>query len=332
LANLKDLPDPATAYRPNITIEKEDEAIRTARNDNKTVYYTDASKQGDSAIGCAVVRKSEGEEEWETIYTGALHKDESVYRGELHSIEAALKYILDNHQGGNDEKFTIYSDSMSGLISLKNIYTRDPLLRNILRILSSLDEKDCKITLAWVPGHEGVEGNELADSQAKLATQKTPVNNTKMWNKSSVKSALAEQNLKDWQREWDWASTGRFTYSIIPKVTSHIAFHSFTNLSRKDRINLRQAVSGHFPCNKYLHRFKRADSTNCRFCSHKEESIVHLVLQCQRFEQKRQETLRNFPEGTEWSIKDFFSIRLLVQYSAMVLDETTKYKTPPCTA
>jgi hypothetical protein len=67
------------------------------------------------------------------------------------------------------------------------------------------------LTIRWTAGHEGIEGNELADREAKEAA-KGCTSDTKLLlrylrkpvltNSSAVKKVHNESLTKEWREEW----------------------------------------------------------------------------------------------------------------------------------
>ena len=64
-------------------------------------------------------------------------------------------------------KSVIYSDSLSCLQALQNKNMENPILREIIHILSYLGEVGSQVEFYWIPGHTGIKGNEKADKIAK---------------------------------------------------------------------------------------------------------------------------------------------------------------------
>ncbi|GBN46105.1 hypothetical protein AVEN_81969-1 [Araneus ventricosus] len=91
----------------------------------------------------------------------------SVLTTELTEIFLALERISDLLE----HKFCIYSDSKSALEALSHPQNgTHPLALDILCLLQSLQARDFQILFCWLPGHVGIQGNELADAAAKTAT------------------------------------------------------------------------------------------------------------------------------------------------------------------
>jgi ribonuclease HI len=181
---------PAGQKMPNITIlSKLDAAEKVVNTKNNISFYTDASKQGDSPVGSAVVGWSQ--DSWITIGTETLHPFESVFRGELKAIAMALDSIEANVRITNGT-FVIFSDCMSGLQAIKNIHSQEDYVVEIHNALRRLKKINVDIEIAWVPSHCGIEGNEAADAIAKLQTEFFEVSDEvkDTWTKSRMLRTL----------------------------------------------------------------------------------------------------------------------------------------------
>ena len=122
--------------------------------------FTGGSKV-DKITRCATINKGK-------IFKKHLPNDTSIFSAEACTINMALDLISESR----NNKFIIFSDSLSVLESLKNRKFDQPLIIRILCKLKNLSN-DNDIQICWVPSHTGINGNDqAARSTINLTTEK----------------------------------------------------------------------------------------------------------------------------------------------------------------
>ena len=148
--------------------------------------YTDGSKRRE-ATSCAAVYKGRSKEKH-------LPKGTSIFNAELCAINLALDIASED----KNNKFVIFSDSLSVLTAIKNLKLDNPLLTKLLIRIHNLN-KSKKIILCWTPSHTGIKGNEVADLAAKAAQTlnldtnfQFPYTDLKIKTKTYIKKKMAK--------------------------------------------------------------------------------------------------------------------------------------------
>ena len=92
--------------------------------------------------------------------------------------------------------------------------------------------------------------------------------------------------MERWQAEWDASEKGRWTYKLIPNISTWVN-------RRHGEVNfiLTQFLSGHGCFREYLHRFGNAESPLCPTCGQAVETVEHVVFICPRFQSTRREMM-----------------------------------------
>ena len=87
----------------------------------------------------------------------------SVFVSEVLALLWALWWIV------KPERVLLCSDSAAALVALREgkSKARPELIQEILMVLFWLGKEGCEVKFCWVPGHAGIEGNEIVDSLAK---------------------------------------------------------------------------------------------------------------------------------------------------------------------
>lgn len=156
---------------------------------------------------------------------------------EFFAIYKGLDYILNNKKVSN--KFNIFSDSRSALLSINSNLTKHYLVSLIKKNLS-LIPGDIVLDFYWIPGHTGIRGNERADSLAKKATRsfhpfrfgKVPI--------TFIKGIIWQTIFDLWQRDWNNTITSRNAFSFLPYIKDRLANKNFS-----PNFHLSQIITGH---------------------------------------------------------------------------------------
>ena len=98
-------------------------------------------------------------------------------------------------------------------------------MKEIVKVLSSLFEKSFRISLAWLPAHCGIPGNEQADHLAKRGAAEGSFFDRPILSHEFLQAPQAFCMAR-WQNLWDSAELGRFLYAITPRVSLKTWFHN----------------------------------------------------------------------------------------------------------
>ena len=117
----------------------------------------------DKITGCATIYKGKN-------FKKHLRNDTSIFSAEAWVINMALDFISESR----NNKFIIFSDSLSVLESLENRKFHHPLIRILCKLKNLSNDDD--IQICWVPSYAGICGNDQVDKAARstinLTTEK----------------------------------------------------------------------------------------------------------------------------------------------------------------
>ena len=157
----------------------------------------------------------------------------------------------------------------------------------------------CKVKLIWTPAHEGIQGNERADEEAKevAETGSSPRRRLPTFLRrkslplsiSATRQTLKSDIKKRWKSKWKvsprYSSASNIDYSLPSDNYIHIA----NQLTRNQASVLIQLRTGHLPLNTVLFRIKRSDTPHCPHCHNgTRETLVHYIFFCPHYEHARQ--------------------------------------------
>ena len=191
----------ATHYKVEIAEPIQDYFL--GLDQNQVIIYTDASATTGTdttgiGIGLAVLYNNT-----RLRYQSKdnLGLSQLVYNGELEEITQAVEYASQIALAGQNYK--IYSDNQAALLRLETTSDNPGQACQIRTSVATniAINKGASVTLAWVPGHTGVLGNELADSLAKEATKLAP--SSHIISYAYLGSQIRNLATQEWQKVLD---------------------------------------------------------------------------------------------------------------------------------
>lgn len=258
-------------------------------------YYTDASKNH-KQVGAAVVTPN-------NTYKYKLAETTSTYTAEIYAIRQSLEIIT--NQEHQTRRYAIYTDSLSSLQTISNIYPKNNNVQKIQHLITQLQQRDnVEVILVWVPSHIGIAGNEAADAAAKDASLTAELQDEPIHTDDLI--SLTTQNItKQWKEEW--------TNTINNKLR---AIKNTTNswipdLKRKDQIIINRLRIGHTRITD-TYRLQRTAPPQCERCN-TTLTVEHLIIVCTKYQNIRN-TL-DIPPTLHEALKDNIqTINKIIKY------------------
>jgi len=168
--------------------------------------------------------------------------------------------------------------------------------RKLVRYLQEKKDLNNKaISLNWIAGHADIEGNELADREAKLAALKKEKASPRrelpktLWKSlplstSAVKQSHNNQLQKKWHETWENSPCHPHIKAIDPSNTPKSFLRLAGHLKKKHTAIYTQLCTSHILLNKHLYRIKKSASPKCLQCGDDQiESVHHFLFDCSRY-------------------------------------------------
>ena len=192
---------------------------------------------------------------------------------ELKALLEAFEYISTSE----NEKFIIFTDSLSSLQALQG-NLRNPMLLQLLEKYQSLKDRKT-IRLCWIPSHIGIPGNEAADRAAKTALG-LPITEMEI-HYSDFKPLIKYYIDQLWQVRWRQQTRNKL-YTIRPQIQKRILHR---NLNRREEIVLTRLKIGHtFFTHSYL--LKKEAKPQCKACKC-DLTVEHILISCEDVSETR---------------------------------------------
>ena len=303
-------------------IEGKEEALKRANNvENKEgiQLFTDGSRIEERA-GLGLVILENGNEI--ARRSMALGSYTTVNQAELLAIKGGADILLREDTIG--KKIEIYSDSQASVLALVQGETKSALTKECFEALNKL-ARGRTVTLRWVPGHVGIEGNEVAD---KLAKEGAGIGFIGMEpcvpvSRMVIKGKIREWGWKSFHKRWRNLNTCRQAREGIREQTEG-DLRSLLQLSRKELRNVIVILTGHGNLGRHLHKMGLVDTPRCQKCQGEEETPGHHVGRCPAYSRRRMTNLgRHMLEDQEWRQMKYWKISNFLKDSGRLNEIST---------
>ena len=260
------------------------------------IWYTDGSKT-ESNVGAGVYGPTVGAE-----ISQCMGKYCTVFQAEVHAIGLCAEE--NRRMGLTGKTICIFSDSQAALKSLWSPKVTSRVVWECLQTLNELGATN-RVTLFWVPGHRGIEGNERADGLARAGSSSRFIGPEPF---CGLSMSVAKDHLRRWanqehQKYWACGSGLRHAREVI-RLSSPGEARGLIRLDKTKLKAITELKTGHGPFKKHLHTMGLINDPVCRFCGMEEETAEHLLSVCEALCRRRLLHMGHaFPElGMIWQI------------------------------
>ena len=244
---------------------------------NIEYWYTDGSGYG-GRFGAGIYQPTRNYRE--SIPMGEWA---TVFQAEVLGILKCAEYLNNNSAEGK----TIYicTDSQAALGALQKSHTESSVVWECMRALRRLGESN-KIILCWVPGHTGIQGNEVADELAKAGTlvdpESPPVGIPFAVGKLLIKEKMNKAHLQRWRN----LSSCRQAKMIMSESSLKLTKELLSMEKEKLRTTI-GLLTGHNGLRAHQANLGLGDQRQCRLCGYEKEDSIHVLCQCASLAPKR---------------------------------------------
>ncbi|KAL7726508.1 hypothetical protein ACLKA6_001130 [Drosophila palustris] len=219
-----------------------------------------------------------------TLGSSTLTRDE--WTSATPGQEGALFFYTDGSKLNNQAP---YSDSQAAIKSIAATTTKSTSVSICRRSLHEMAEH-FDIQLIWVPGHQDIPGNCIADELARKGTTDILLPDKEDISMPLATCKLMLQNLSNHNRSVRWQNSlvgrvARQTWPHIDKARSN----ALCNLSRGDSSLVIRSLTGHWLIGIHAQRLNSPYNDFCRSCrdEEEEESPEHFFCFCPALSSRR---------------------------------------------
>ena len=245
-------------------------------NRNAIVCYTDGSRfEGLKKSGYGIYIQ-----DTDTRLCRPLGRYSTVFQTEVIAIKEAASELT-SHRVRNCA-VDILSDSQAALLALSSNCITSSLVGEGKTELNKLGANNT-VTLRWIRGHAGHQGNEIADELARAGSllpffgPEPAVGVSTAWIRSEIKHVSIQLHIQLWQGITTCRQSKALGLAIDAKRSEDLL-----RLSRRHIRAITCLLTGHGGFRKHLHRLGLAASAICHLCWHDEDTAEHFLCRCEK--------------------------------------------------
>ena len=242
---------------------------------NTWQIFTDGSKQGNSTGAGFTVFKHLTEHHAIHFSLGTIA---TVYQCELFAINMGANWAINNVNPHSD--IVIFSDSQAVIKALNNHQVKSRMILETINSLNILGSNN-KVSIHWIPGHEGVPGNERADELARQGSSERPIGPEPFvplpssYITKEIHNSLTRSHIKEYTK----AKLSDKGKTPLPHYLKNVGYRTISNSGTNIRW-LTWMYTGHSPLNYFQHKTGNFASPLCTTCGIEEETSEHFLCKC----------------------------------------------------
>ena len=276
--------DTLREFQGEVIVDSREEALQTAKEweDQERAVWTDGSRLDSGRVGAAWAWLQGGEWRERGVFLGT---NKEVFDAEVYAIREAVDLL--DARGETGQSYAIFSDSQAAIFRVlhEECGPAQALARATIEASRRLRARGNDVTIRWTPSHQGVPGNERADTGARAAAAGD--------RETASPTYLREASLSHLTRlatETRSAETSRWIRERVKRKHRYRPppggkMRSELRAVRKERAGrFYQLMTGHAATAPHLKRIGQVESDRCWWCnSGQRQSRFHLFRRCRRW-------------------------------------------------
>ena len=249
--------------------------------------WSDGSRLENGRVGAGVAWQASPGGSWQAREV-PLGLGKEVFDAELIGACEALELAVRSRDQG---PVTVLLDSQAAISRLRHqgVGPGQGLAIRAYRAAQALEAHGRPVTIQWVPGHQGIEGNERADQAAKQAASKPSRQGQGELSIAHVNRARTEA-IRARRQQWLTKTLGRRTLVAQRAYRAQSGWKLDPIVAaapKKVAGRYYQLKTGHAAVGAYLRKVQARESEACQGCQAPSETVHHLLFECREWRKQR---------------------------------------------
>lgn len=275
-----------------VSKEIQEENIRdmlTKLDSNEILIFTDGSALGNPGpTGAGAVIYLGGYHSTPIMLKQSVSPMSNNFTGELVGIQLALEFLTElDHSDIQDRTIHFFTDCQPAILTAfdnKIPTTKIEIVTKIKECIAQLNVKRNTINVHWVPGHKDIQGNELADKQAKeAASEAIGADIPLAMDKREAVGEMKKQVKAKWQRKYDLSEKVDKIQEIFSEVGNR---NCWGEGDRQSFTIVNQLLTDHTRLNNHRAKIDRTVARDCKICKVPEDT-EHYLFHCDAYIEER---------------------------------------------
>ena len=269
-------------FRCQIMDKKNAIRFESVLNQHTVRVYTNGSKL-DGRVGAGFYAEYPNSSPEQAFFHLGIYS--SVFQAEVLAISEVAKNLC--LEKTLNQSIVVLVDSQAAIKVLTKCTVTSITVLNCITNLNQLDIQN-HVSIAWIPGHAGIHGNELADYEAKSGS-KSKMHGPELF--ITVPYASCVSAIKDWSTDRWRSMWNKRKDCLRMKESVSWTFSRRTirllNLKRSQLNRVVQGLTGHCNLQRHKKTTGRAESSLGPNCSLEDETPNHHVGNCKFYQDIR---------------------------------------------
>ena len=251
-------------------------------NHNTIRVYTDGSKL-DGRVGAGFYAEYPNNSPKQAFFHLGIHS--TVFQAEVLAISEVAKNL--HLEQMHNQNIVVLVDSQAAIKALIKSTVTSITVLNCIRSLNQLGKQN-HVSIAWIPGHAGVHGNEVADYVAKSGSKSIMYGPEPFITVpyASCVSTVTDWSTARWKSMWNKRKDCLRMKETVDWTSSRLTIR-LLNLKRPQLNRVVQVLTGHCNLQRHKKTTGRAESSLCPKCSLEDETPNHHVGNCKVYQDIR---------------------------------------------